>query len=207
MLQVVSRDEFLALVGVKPSTLYQRTFTGEAAFALGCHKPAHVGEYLVLDAVAMILASMLNRFCGLELKSAAEEVRTNWEAWLELVTKAERWGERHADDPRLFFAVAWLSLEPRRYRVFLGEAHKIAEALPAQTTPCFVSIALVLRHLRANAKRAKITLPQRLTIDQDDKPAYARWRGEIDLYREAAGARLARAKPARPSVRKRLLPT
>jgi hypothetical protein len=38
--------------------------TGEAAFALGCHKPAHIGEYLVLDAFAMILASMLNAFAG-----------------------------------------------------------------------------------------------------------------------------------------------
>ena len=45
--------------------------TGEAAFALGCHKPAHIGEYLVLDAFAMILASMLNCFCGLTLEETA----------------------------------------------------------------------------------------------------------------------------------------
>jgi hypothetical protein len=45
--------------------------TGEAAFALGCRKPAHTGEYLVLDAFAMILASMLNCFCGLTLKETA----------------------------------------------------------------------------------------------------------------------------------------
>jgi len=64
-------DQFLALVGVRSATLNQREATGEAAFALGCHKPAHIGEYLVLDAFAMILASMLNCFCGLTLKETA----------------------------------------------------------------------------------------------------------------------------------------
>jgi len=48
---------------------------GEAAFALGVERPAHIGEYLLLDAVAMILASMINRFTGLELKRAADIVR------------------------------------------------------------------------------------------------------------------------------------
>ena len=60
LLPFLPRDQFLALVGVRSATLNQRVATGEAAFALGCHKPAHIGEYFVLDAFAMILASMLN---------------------------------------------------------------------------------------------------------------------------------------------------
>jgi len=71
LLPFLPRDQFLALVGVRSATLNQRVATGEAAFALGCHKPAHIVEYLVLDAFAMILASMLNCFCGLTLKETA----------------------------------------------------------------------------------------------------------------------------------------
>jgi hypothetical protein len=45
---------------------------------------------------------------------------------------------------------------------------------------------------------AGIALPQYLTVDPNDEPGYSDWRREIDLYREAAGARLkAKAKPAR----------
>jgi hypothetical protein len=73
--RTTARGDFLALVGVKSSTLDQRVLTGEAAFALGCQKPAHIGEYLVLDGPAMLLGSMLNRFAGLELKAAADAVR------------------------------------------------------------------------------------------------------------------------------------
>ena len=36
------------------------------------------------------------------------------------------------------------------------------------------------------------TLPKRLTVDPDNQPAYQNWRREIDLYREAAGARAAK---------------
>jgi hypothetical protein len=57
-------------------------------------------------------------------------------------------------------------------------------------------MALVRHYLRANAANANITLPQRLTIDPDDEPAYEKWRGKIDAYQQAAGARLARAKLA-----------
>ena len=66
----------------------------------------------MLDAVAMILASMLNRFCGLQLKAAADAVREHWDGWLTLLTKVERWAERHQDDPQLFFAIAWLFASP-----------------------------------------------------------------------------------------------
>ena len=46
----------------------------------------------------------------------------------------------------------------------------------------------------ANAALANIALPKRLTIDPDDVRADEKWRAEIDLYREAAGARAARKR-------------
>jgi hypothetical protein len=205
MRQVIPRGDFLRLVRVKPSTLDQRVMTGEAAFALGCQRPAHVGEYLILDAVAMLLASMLNCFAGLELKAAADEVREHWDGWLTLLTKAERFPL--PDHSEQFFAVAWLSLEPglsrRRYRIVMGEAQKIAEALAGESvyTTNFVSMHLLLRHLRANAQLANIKLPERLTID-DDEPGYENWRAEIRAYQERAEARFrarAKAKGRRPA--------
>jgi len=55
-------------------------------------------------------------------------------------------------------------------------------------------MSFLLRCLRENARRAGIDLPNRLTVDPADKAAYAKWRAEIDTYREAAGARRAKAK-------------
>jgi|SRR5262245_38660033 len=119
-----------------------------------------------------------------------------------VLTKAERWAERFPYDPLLCFAIAWLSFEGgqnhRRYRVLLGAHPEINRALAGESiyTVNFVSVARLLHHLRTNAQRAGVTLPARLTIDPDDEPGYENWRREIDLYREAAGARRAKAKPA-----------
>jgi len=203
MLQAISRSDFLRLVGVKSSTLDQRVLTSEAAFALGCQRPAHVGEYHPLDPVAMLLASMLNCFAGLELRVAADMVREHWDAWLALVTKAERYPT--PDHPDQFFAVAWLSLEPglghRRHRVVMGEAHEIAAALAGDSvyTANFVSMHRVLHQLRINAQIARppIALPDRFTIAPNE-PGYENWRAEIRAYQERAEARFqARAKSKR----------
>ena len=40
---------------------------------------------------------------------------------------------------------------------------------------------------------------RRTRAEINDKPAYDNWRREIDLYREAAGARLTKAKPLAPA--------
>ena len=166
--------------------------TGEAAFALGCSKPAHIGEYLVLDAVAMILASMINCFTGLELRRAADEVRSAWNEWLKLLTKAERFAApKHAEQ---FVCVAWTSLDRSLPpRIVMGDAAEIAKALSGQTVaaPCFISMHFLLRCLRGNAQRANIALPEKLTIARGE-PGFKQWRADIDAYREAAGARAAK---------------
>ena len=77
-----------------------------------------------------------------------------------------------------------------------GDTVEIAKALRCEcVAPTFISMSLVLSALRANAAAAGIDLPKYLTVDPDDKPAYAQWRAEIDLYREAAGVRRAKSKP------------
>jgi hypothetical protein len=53
--------------------------------------------------------------------------------------------------------------------------------------------------LRANAKRARITLPERLTIALGE-PGFAEWQRHIADYRRAAGVRLAKTKLAPASL-------
>jgi hypothetical protein len=53
--------------------------------------------------------------------------------------------------------------------------------------------------LRANAKRARITLPERLTIAPGE-PGFAEWQRHIADYRRAAGVRLAKTKLAHASL-------
>ena len=195
MLFDVPRETYLALCQIKSSTLDQRVRVGEAAFALGCERPARIGWYLLLDVIAMILASMLNCFCGLTLKQAVEEVRTHWQRWLELVTRVEKWQEKYpGGDPYLCIAVAWLAFEPgqseRPYRVLFGSHGEIIEALGGEAySISFVSVSRVLSALKANAELAGFTLPARLTVARGE-PGHKQWRDEIRAYQERAGARV-----------------
>src|SRR5262249_61891094 len=77
-----------------------------------------------------------------------------------------------------------------------GDTVDIAKALRCEGVgPTFISMSLVLSALRANAAAAGID-PKYLTVDPDDKPAYAQWRAEIDDHRQEAGERSAKAKLA-----------
>jgi hypothetical protein len=190
---------------------------GQVALALGCQKPAHTGEYLVLDAVAVMLTSMLAA-TGLELKPAADAVREHWQEWLELVTRAERrpifgsGGEQVRSE--LFFAVA--TMFDGTHRVEVGETQEITEAFGNQPlhTVGFVSIYRVLSQLRRNAELAKpkIALPEKFTVAPGE-PGHDAWLADITAYQERSGARAeakakARAKgrrAARAPARKRLV--
>jgi len=77
----------------------------------------------------------------------------------------------------------------------MGDTAEITKALRGQTVaaPCFISMNFLLRCLRDNAKTAGIRLPPRLTIDRGE-PGFKEWRTEIDLYRQHADARAAKAR-------------
>jgi hypothetical protein len=196
MLDTRSRSEFLALIGTRSATWDQRMKpeVGEAALALGCRKPAHIGEYLLLDACAALLASMLNR-AGLELRVAAEIVRQRWDDWLTLLIRVEHF---HAEQ---FVCVAWPSADRSTPpHIVMGDSDYISKICPpSETAQYMISMSFLLRCLRGNAAKAGIQLPERLTADPNDKPAYKKWRDEIDAYREAAGARVAKVKPLTPA--------
>ena len=160
MLPALPRPDFLRLLIFGSSRFDQRTALGQVALALGCETPAHAGWYLYLDAIAVMLTSMF-KATGLQLKPAADAVREHWEAWLELVTQAERkpiFGSRGEQvRAELFFAVA--TMFDRSHRVAVGETQDITTALGKADQPLhavgFVSIHRVLHQLRANAEIAK----------------------------------------------------
>ena len=139
---------------------------------------------------------MLNRFAGLALREAADVVRQTWDDWLTLLIRAES-----APHIEQFVCVAWTSLDRSTPpHIAMGEAADIGKVLPAgEAAPCMIPIDLLLCCLRENARRAGIELPKRLTVDPNDKAAYAKWRADIDAYREAAGARVAKTKPLTPA--------
>ena len=157
----------------------------------------HINEYHYLDAAAALLSSMLNRFGGLELKQSADIVRRTWDDRLTLLIRAE--SVPHIEQ---FVCVAWTSLDRSEApHITMGTAAEIAKVCPpSDTAPCLIPMQLLLRCLRGNAARAGITLPARLTVDPNDKAAYAHWRRQIDDYRQAAGTRVAKlAKPLAPA--------
>src|SRR5262249_38311055 len=114
------------------------------------------------------------------------------DSWLRLLVKTEHssaLGEQ-------FCCVAWTSLDRRLPpRIAFGDGAEVAAALSSEcVAPTFIAMSFVLRCLRENARQGGIDLPERLTVDPNDKHAYEKWRSEIDLYREHAGARRARAR-------------
>jgi len=197
----IPRDQYLALVGMKSSTLDQRVRVGEAAFAFGVSERPTYGEYFHLDALATISSSMLNCLCGLTLKQACNGLRENWSGWLELVTRVERWMEKYpTTDPMLVVAVAHLAFKPgqsqRDYRILLGEVHTIIKEVGGSAHSfAFVSIARTISALKANAKNAGIKPPpKRLTVAKGES-GYDEWRAEIRAYQRRAGMRPAQLKP------------
>jgi hypothetical protein len=207
MLPALPRPDFLRLLIFGSSRFDQRTALGQVALALGCEKPAHAGWYLFLDALAVMLTSMLTAY-GLELKPAADAVRKHWKAWLDLVTRAER--EPLPENSELFFAVA--TMFDGSYRVEVGKTQEILAALRGANqslhTVHFMSIHRVLHQLRTNAQLAKpkIVLPERFTIAEGE-PGHEAWWADIAAYQERAGSRFkAKVKQrSRAPARKRLV--
>jgi hypothetical protein len=172
---------------IKDTTLDQRIFTTEAALALGVVRPPERSVHLLLDGYAMIMGSMLNCLCGLELKQAAHEVREHWKTWLQLLTQVER--SPHPHDPGLFIGVAWRDIG--QYEIMLGERNAIEKRIGNRPIVAnFLSLKHIRRRLKANAEEADITLPKRLTVAEGE-PRFEQWWGEIDAYRKAASERLA----------------
>lgn len=190
--RILKRDEFSQLLQIRAGTITQRIYTGEIVFAFGCRINAHIGEYLVPDAIAVLMTSMLSTEIG--MKAAAELVRETWDGthgWLRAVQEAE-------GDPRLYTQTP-IPTEDHLFLTLGIEKGRLPKAVVGLMSDCLrdlsgygiirgISIQLVLRQLRVNGRQYKVALPDRLTPPLDH-PDLAQWRREIGAYQKLATMR------------------
>ena len=74
-------------------------------------------------------------------QNKAEVVREQWEEWLKLLTKVERWP--HPYDPMWCVAIVWQS--PDHYRAMFGDWHKIVAEVTAGEAPYGVNFITIAR--------------------------------------------------------------
>jgi hypothetical protein len=202
--RILSRDEFLRLLLISGATLDVRVHKREICFALGCQINAHVGEYLPLDAVAVLMTSKLSTEIG--MKSAAELVREGWEPWLRAVQAAESDPRLYTTEPidpaqHLYLAIGVTKDQPAFGVV--GLMRDIMPQLNGYEAVRGISIQLVLRQLRVNARQARVALPARLT-PPFDSPDIAQWHREIEAYQKASATRFkAKVKTKKAKVKTR----
>jgi hypothetical protein len=225
--RMLGRDEFLRLLQMRGTTLDWRLFKGEISLAFGCRINAVFNEYLPLDAVAVMLTSMLSRELdggSRGLRIAAAVVRETWDLWLKLVMAAESDARLYKNEP--------LPANEQQYLVLglkEGAPPKVVAGLMAAPPPprpagrsgdqgdrqqpdCLsqladyplirgISIQAVLRQLRANARIYKVDLPDRLT-----DPDFPKWCEEIAAYQKLANMRFkAKTKAKRAKARRKEL--
>ena len=180
MLATLSAAEFLGLLMLTASTMRGRVHTGDGAFAFGLKRNAKRDVYLVLDALAWLMASLFETEIG--VKPAAEVIRICWDAWLRALQVVESVppDTEIPADYQMFIAVGVSKGKPGRIEV--GPKHEV-EAKLADFEVRSLNIHRALRQLRANSREAGVPLPEKLTIPFDD-PHHAEWRREIDAYRK-----------------------
>jgi hypothetical protein len=185
----LSPEEFFRLLKLQPATMRVRAHTGDAAFAFGLKRNPHPGAYLPLDALAVLLTSLLST--QISLRPAAEIIRVSWDAWLRAVQVAE-------GDPKLYEG----SEVPVELHMYIGvgvskgklgrcEVGTMIDIMPKLNTfeaVRGISIQLALRQLRANSRKTGVALPDRLTVPFDHAD-HAKWRQEIEDYRKLANMR------------------
>jgi len=183
------REEFLRLLQITGPTLDKRAFKREIAFAFGCEINAHMNEYLLMDAVAIMLTSMLS--VGIGMKDAATVVREHWEEWLRLVQSSERDPGTIVPPTDQLYILAGKTQDGRLIvgTGTMGEAmSKLGGGTYVDPFPFGVSIHRVLHQLRTNARNYKIDIPARFAVQTDDSN-YVQWRAEITAYQKLAHAR------------------
>jgi hypothetical protein len=201
--RILSRDEFLRLLQMKSATLDQRVYKHELTFSLGCTRPAHTGEYLLLDVVAVLLISMLNRLAKVEMKTAAEMVLKHWYGWLVGVAQAEHEMDESLRD-QTYFAVG-TDFNGKGFAAVgkMKEAVAMLESSgPHERGLYMLPLHLVLRVLRDNARIAKIDLPKFLT-PEPDTPEFEKFLESIHEYQRLAGAKFKAKAKAKASKRAR----
>jgi hypothetical protein len=191
----LSREDFLALLGLNSALLDRRVADRQAAFAYGTELSAKHGSYLPLDVMAMSLVDAFAGVLGREL--AADFVRFNCDQWFMAIVSAE-WEE---PGPYYFAALIQLGFAGKKEGCLglagtLEEITGVCRHFFPVTTLMAVNIDEMLCAIHARSRELDVSLPEKLT-PQLGTPASERLRDTIKEYRAQAEARL-KAKGRRP---------
>jgi hypothetical protein len=193
-MQLLTRDEFLEVLGLTGGTFDQLQHAGYVALAFGTPMPATPGRYLDLDLVAMAINLGLAPSFGRENSTAI--VLGFFNQWGNAVGHAEA-------DPRQDFFVAvggvgWDAVKksPKLLLVTNGTVDQIAQDFRSKTDLVgyfSVNISDIIRRLRAKAAAAGIDIGRPFFFPPDD-PRFNEILTRVRRERDARIARLRRDK-------------
>jgi hypothetical protein len=206
---IYSRGEFIRLCGIKSNTFNQRAFQDENALAWGRRKPLHKGEYTPLDAIGMLLTSMVSYYVRIDMRTSSSIVVKYWREWLKGVAAAER--EMNAPRPEQSFVVIGASFKdskrreredfiPSRITVGFGRGRAAAievaelEAKREHDTLFCLAMQDVIKALRANSQLSKVPLPDMLCPGPPESDAFEQWVKATTDHMSATDRAKSRAK-------------
>jgi hypothetical protein len=194
MMQHLSRDEFLEVLGMSGGAFDQLQHAGYVALAFGTPMPATPGRYLDLDLVAMAINLGLSPSLGRENSTAI--VFGFFHQWASAVGHAE------VDPSQDYFmavgGVGWdeTKRSPRLFLVTNGNLEQIGQDFrnTKELVGFFtVNVSDVIRRLRARADAAGIGLSRPLFFPPDD-PRFDEILTKVKRELDARIARLRRDK-------------
>jgi hypothetical protein len=194
MMQSMTRNEFLKVLGITAGAFDQLQHTEHVALAFGTPMPATPGRYLDLDLVAMAMMGGLTPPIG--RKNSIAIVSGFFNQWASAVGHAEA-------DPSVdfFLAVGGVGWDAKKRRSKLlvvtnGTVDQIAQDFQgAKNLAGFftVNISDIIRRLRAHAQAAGIDLTGPFFFPPED-PRFDKILRAVERERDARIARLRQDK-------------
>jgi hypothetical protein len=202
-MQVLSRNEFLELLGLTSGAFDQLQHAGHVALAFGTPLPAAPGRYLDLDLVAMAINLELTPTLGREVSTVI--VGAYFHQWASAVGHAE--ADREQDYFMAVGGVDWDAVKkgPKLLVVTHGTLEQIVEDFrrTKDLVGFFtVNISDIIRRLRAPAVAVGIDLGHPFFFPPDD-PRFDQILTQVKRERDARIARLRRDKRKFAAVKAR----
>jgi hypothetical protein len=181
------RSVLLGVFDIDSNAWNQRAHRGETAMAFGFAKPVFANQYGELDLLAVGLTLLIAVLVKIDMATAACLVRDYWCEWLEGVADAERLKPSTAYLEGICFVVATDASEEKIVVVEVGPCNKIMERLGGgDIVPYPIPLDLVVRRVRALARKAKLSLPKYFTPGPSKSDEFKKWIAEIEDYRRIA---------------------
>jgi hypothetical protein len=199
--QILTRNEFLELLGLSGGALDQLQHTGHVALAFGTPLPATPGRYLDIDLVAMAINLGLSQSLGRNI--ATTIVASFFHQWAAVVGYAE------ADPSRDYYmAVGRVGSDeakkaPKLLIVTNGRLDEITKDFRDEKDLVGffgINVSDIIRRLRAKAQAVGIGLSGAFFFPPDD-PRFNQLLTQVQRERDARIARLRRDRKKYAAVK------